>query len=116
MDFIKKNIKWIAIILILVFLVTGSLFAYNKFYPKGLIAGIIADEIKTMKDQYEQDLAEKDKEISAIASRVKKSEAQVAVLNNKIKTLEGKIIDVQKPITSQETKDRLRVLGYPPIR
>jgi len=116
MDTFKKYGKWIAILIIFLVIAGSTVAGYNRYFPKGIISGLIEKEVALIKEQYEQDLAEKDREISAVQSKLKKSEAQVAKLNKKMKDLEGQITNVQKPVTSLETKDRLRALGYPPIR
>jgi len=116
METLKKYGKWIAILIIFLVIAASSVVGYNKYFPKGIIAGLVQDQVAAIEEQYQQDLAEKDREISMAKSKLKKSEDQVATLNKKMKDLEGQIINVQKPVTSQETKDRLRALGYTPIR
>lgn len=115
-NILKDNVKVIISIVTIVSMIVGGAFAYNHFYPKGLIASLIERETNIMKQQYEQDLAAKDKEIDIIQERLKKSQTQISKLNNKIKTLEGKLQNVQIPVTAQETRDRFKSLGYTPSR
>jgi len=116
METLKKYGKWIIIFVIFLIIAGSSVIGYNKYFPKGIIAGLITDQVAAIEEQYKQELEAKDKEIYVANSKLKKSEAQVVTLNKKIKDLEGQVINVQKPVTSLETKDRLRDLGYPPIR
>jgi peptidoglycan hydrolase CwlO-like protein len=115
-EFIKNNSKTIAIVVVLLVVVVGGAFAFRSYFPEGIIQSLINDQVATIKQQYEQDLAAKDNEIAAAKSSLKKSQAQVAKLNVQIKDLKGRIDNVQAPTTTQETKDRLRALGYTPSR
>ena len=116
MDFIKGNIKIVISIITVICMVVGGAVAYRHYYPTGVIQTLIDRETTILKEQYEQDLAARDKEIEVAQSLLKKSQVQVTQLNSKIKKLEGIIKDVQAPKTLQETKDRFRALGFTPSR
>lgn len=116
MDYIKKYYKAIIIGIVLLCVIVGGAFGYKKYFPEGIISALIEERISELKNQYEEELANKDREISIKISQLKRSENQVVALNKKIKDLEGQLINVEKPKTMSETRERFRALGYPPIQ
>jgi cob(I)alamin adenosyltransferase len=95
----------------------GAAIYIARSYPSDSVIRQMTKDIETqLKTQYDEDIAAKEKQIEYYQKQYEVSRAQVDTLKKKVKKLETDVVNIKKPQTTQETKDRFRALGYPPVR
>ena len=65
-------------------------------------------------EEKEKEIRDKDKQLIVLSDKLKKSQLAYNKLQEDIENLKKEIDDVKEPESLQETKDRLKALGYNP--
>jgi Skp family chaperone for outer membrane proteins len=116
-NFIVKFKTVLIIFVAVIGLITGGAYAYKHWGAvPGLLQGIFTDRSQEIKDQYDEELKNKEAQIESYRIQLNKSQAEAKKLRTKVKELEAKYQNVQTPTSVAETKRRLTDLGYPPVR
>lgn len=111
LDIMKYKIPLIIIGSVLVLVVVG--WVANSFPRQSVLDEYVQKESARIIQQYETDIKIRDEKIKILNDRISASEKLLIEINKTVKNLEAKRQNVQKPITTEQIKDRFNNLGYP---
>lgn len=112
---LQENTMTIGALIVIMLLILFIGFTFGKYHPdpnSELVKELIDQKVKEERTQYEEVLKTKDTQLLDIQSQLNASSALNLSYIKSINELNSQFKKIQKPKSTNETKKRLKELGY----
>ena len=116
-DTIKNNKIPIIVISIIGIIFIFIAFSYGTYHANPnseVVQKYVNDKLKEEKEKYDKSISEKTQQINELSEQLQVSQQNVYKKQTEINKLKKEMSSITTPLNLQETKERLKKLGYSP--